>query len=146
MYKMLWLCCFVSLAACTSTRRSIASIDQLLSRQEAAWNRGDLDQFMIGYLETDSLSMSGSGGITFGYETILDRYQKGYSTSEKMGQLKFTILNKRKLQSKTFLYLGRFDLQRADGNDDFGYFTLVFRKIQGEWTIVHDHTSAGRSK
>jgi ketosteroid isomerase-like protein len=36
--------------------------------------------------------------------------------------------------------LGRWALDRT-GQDLEGVFTLVFRRIRGEWVIVHDHTS-----
>lgn len=146
MKKLMVISGLLLFISCASNKKSIQQIDGLLSKQEEAWNRGDIDEFMVGYWVNDSLSMMGSSGVRFGYDLINEGYKKGYPTPEQMGHLDFTILDKRRLQSKTYLYLGRFDLHREDQSHDFGYFTLVFNKKKGEWNIVHDHTSAGKPK
>lgn len=43
------------------------AIRKVLASQTAAWNRGDIDGFMIGYWENDSLMFIGKSGVTFGW-------------------------------------------------------------------------------
>ena len=118
---------------------SLAIID-ILNKQEKDWNRGDIDEFMKGYLKSDKLVFSGSNGPIYGWKATLDRYKKTYSDKEKMGKLKFEILNVIALSPKVVQLQGKFNLTRSIG-DAFGYFTLNWIKVKNKWYIISDHTS-----
>ena len=118
---------------------SLAIID-ILNKQEKDWNRGDIDEFMKGYLKSDKLVFSGSSGPIYGWKATLDRYKKTYSDKEKMGKLKFEILNVIALSPKVVQLQGKFNLTRSIGNA-FGYFTLNWIKVKNRWYIISDHTS-----
>lgn len=117
-----------------------ASIREVLSKQNAAWNRGDLDNFMIGYWKNDSLMFIGKSGITYGWENTLKNYKKGYADTAAMGKLTFTLLHFNRLSKECYHVTGKWFLKRSIG-DVGGHFTLVFRKIKGDWVIVSDHSS-----
>jgi ketosteroid isomerase-like protein len=112
----------------------------ILDQQTQAWNDGNLEKFMVGYWENDSLMYVGKGGVTYGYRQTLENYKKNYGTTDKMGQLKFTILHVNKLSSQVYQVVGKWFLKRSVG-DVGGHFTLIFRKMKGEWKIVSDHSS-----
>ncbi len=112
----------------------------VLSAQQSAWNQGDIEAFMNGYWESDSLMFSGKTGIVYGYENTLKRYKAGYPDRRAMGQLTFTILHMVAHGKTSAQVVGRWHLDREDGDLE-GYFTLLWRKIDGEWVIVADHTS-----
>ena len=57
-----------------------------------------------------------------------------------MGDLSFEINNVFSLSRKVAILLGKFNLQRKNEKLS-GYFTLIFKKINGNWYIVSDHTS-----
>ena len=57
-----------------------------------------------------------------------------------MGDLSFEINNLFSLSRKVAIVLGKFNLQRKNEKLS-GYFTLIFKKINGNWYIVSDHTS-----
>ncbi len=118
---------------------SLAIID-ILNKQEKDWNRGDIDEFMKGYLKSDKLVFSGSSGPIYGWKATLDRYKKTYSDKEKMGKLKFEILNVIALSPKVIQLQGKFNLTRSIG-DAFGYFTLNWINVKNRWYIISDHTS-----
>ena len=118
---------------------SLAIID-ILNKQEKDWNRGDIDEFMKGYLKSEKLIFSGSSGPIYGWKATLDRYKKTYSDKEKMGKLKFEILNVIALSPKVIQLQGKFNLTRSIG-DSFGYFTLNWIKVKNRWYIISDHTS-----
>ena len=118
---------------------SLAIID-ILNKQEKDWNRGDIDEFMKGYLKSKKLVFSGSSGPIYGWKATLDRYKKTYSDKEKMGKLKFEILNVIALSPKVIQLQGKFNLTRSIG-DAFGYFTLNWIKVKNRWYIISDHTS-----
>ena len=51
---------------------------KLLSTQVEFWNKGDVNQFMQGYWENDSLMFVGKDGVTYGYNKTLENYKKNY--------------------------------------------------------------------
>jgi hypothetical protein len=120
--------------------RAEQKILAILDRQTAAWNSGDVAQFMVGYWNSDSLMYIGKGGVTYGYAATLQSYRRNYSDTAQMGKLKFTILHLKKISPKAYLVVGKWHLTRSVGNIG-GHYTLLFRKIRGEWVIVADHSS-----
>jgi uncharacterized protein (TIGR02246 family) len=117
-----------------------AEVEAVLSKQAAAWNRGDIDTFMEHYWKSDELTFSSGGQTTRGWTSTKENYQRRYPTREQMGQLKFTQLEVTTLGDSAALVLGRWQLTR-DSSPVGGNFTLIFRRIDGNWLIVHDHTS-----
>jgi hypothetical protein len=116
-------------------------IRQLLQKQVEAWNEGDLEKFMETYWKSEELSFVGSRGPTYGWKATLDSYKKGYPDKGAMGELELNILKIAKIDKKTILVIGRFDLAREIG-DLGGYYTLVIQKFGKEWYIISDHSSA----
>ena len=117
-----------------------AEVRNILSRQNQAWNRGDIDAFMVGYWENDSLMFIGGSGITYGYKNTLTNYKKRYPDTTVMGKLTFTLIQLKQLSPEYFHVTGKYYLTRSIG-DASGHFTLVFRKIKGNWVIISDHSS-----
>ena len=117
-----------------------AAVRNLLARQNAAWNRGDVDAFMVGYWENDSLMFIGKSGVTYGYKNTLANYKKNYPDTTVMGKLTFTLIQVKELSPEYFHVTGKYYLTRSIG-DASGHFTLMFRKINGKWVIISDHSS-----
>ncbi len=118
-----------------------AEILRTVRQQERAWNRGELEGFMEGYWHSDSLRFVTSRGITYGWEATLERYRSAYPTRKKMGQLRFSELELKRLGRQYALVTGRWELTGLPGEPHSGYFTLLWQKINGRWLIVRDHTS-----
>ncbi len=116
------------------------AIRDLMDRQSSAWNKGDLDNFMKGYWENDSLMFVGKSGITYGYKATLENYKKGYPDKTAMGELNFTLIKIDKLSSDYIFVVGKWFLKRTIG-DLQGHFNLLFRKINNAWVIIVDHSS-----
>lgn len=112
----------------------------ILNNQTKAWNNGDLEHFMVGYWNNDSLMYVGKNGVTYGYQPTLENYKKNYSNRDKMGQLQFTILHVNRLSKEIINVVGKWHLTRTIG-DVNGHFTLIFKKINGQWVIISDHSS-----
>jgi hypothetical protein len=127
-------------AALFSQSKDEKKILNILDQQTKAWNAGDFDRFMIGYLESDSLMYIGKNGVTYGYQSTLSNYKKNYSGADRMGQLSFDILHLRKLGKKHYLVVGKWKLKRTAG-DVGGHYTLTFEKRNGAWVIIADHSS-----
>ncbi len=113
---------------------------KILNDQTVFWNKGDIDNFMKGYWNNDSLMFVGKSSVTYGYQNTLTHYKETYSDADKMGKLFFEILKVKKLSNEYYFVLGKWFLKRNAG-DVGGHYTLLFRKIKGKWMIVSDHSS-----
>lgn len=120
--------------------KNIIAIKSMLSKQEAAWNTGNLENFMKGYWVNDSLLFIGKSGPKYGYQTTLENYKKGYPDTAHMGKFTSSILSIKRLSLDYYYVVGKWFLKRSVG-DATGYYTLLIRKIKGEWVIVADHSS-----
>ena len=116
------------------------AIRNILATQTDAWNRGDINSFMKGYWENDSLMFIGKSGVTYGWTNTLNNYKKGYPDTAAMGKLVFTLIQVKKLSGKYYHVTGKWLLKRSIG-DVGGHYTLLFKKINGRWVIVSDHSS-----
>ncbi len=114
-------------------------IREVLDRQVAAWNEGDLDKFMETYWKSDSLQFIGSQ-ITSGWQATLDGYKLRYPNLAMIGKTRFEILRILPISSYASLVTGKFFLTRESG-DIKGIFTVVLKKINGKWVVIYDHTS-----
>lgn len=114
-------------------------ITVILQTQAQAWNEGDIDGFMKYYWNSPELSFVGKNGVSKGWQKVYDNYKKNYPTREAMGILTFDQLVFDVLSAKACLVTGSWHLQKE--KEAGGWFTLLFKKIKGEWLIVYDHTS-----
>ena len=128
---------FIQLSAQNSNEKAIIN---LLNKQANEWNKGNIDEFMKGYWNNDSLMFIGKTGVTYGYLNTLNNYKKNYTNSDQMGNLTFEFLQVKKISSEYYWVLGKWFLKRSVG-DVGGHYTLLFRKINGKWLIVADHSS-----
>ena len=118
-------------------------IRAMMSRSEAAWNRGDLAAFAADYEDSAETTFIGREITHGGTQAILDRYRRGYPTREAMGTLTYSEIAVRSLGKGYAVANGRFALKRtaAGGGDAAGRFTLVLKKTKAGWKIIHDHSS-----
>jgi ketosteroid isomerase-like protein len=118
------------------------AVRAVLDAQVAAWNRGDVEGYMEGYAKEDSTTFVSGDTVTRGWQTVLGRYKSRYDTREKMGALAFTELELKPLSEFYFMATGRWQLTLASGGTPHGRFTLILRRTNAGWRIVHDHTSS----
>jgi ketosteroid isomerase-like protein len=125
---------------CFSQNKEEQMIRNILNQQTIEWNKGNLDQFMAGYWENDSLVFIGKSGPVYGYLNALKNYKKGYPDTATMGKLNFEIVSVRRLSADHYFVIGKWFLKRSVG-DAKGVYTLLFKKINGQWKIIVDHSS-----
>ena len=131
---------FLLLIDVSAQSKDEIAIRSILSTQLNAWNNGNIENFMNGYWESDSLMFIGKSGVTYGWKKTLDNYKRGYPDTVAMGKLTFDILQVKRLSDVYFFVVGKWYLTRSVGDVD-GHFTLLFRKIKNKWVIVADHSS-----
>jgi len=118
-----------------------ADILALLDMQTAAWNRGDVDAFMVGYWKSDETEFLGASGLVKGWQAVLERYRHNYPDRKAMGHLTFSNLEVHVVCAEAAFVIGQFQLER-ESDRPAGIFTLNFRKFPEGWRIVADHTTA----
>ncbi|MCF6169406.1 MAG: DUF4440 domain-containing protein [Bacteroidales bacterium] len=118
-------------------------ISAVLLAQQKAWNEGNIEAYMQGYCQSDSLRFASGGTVSYGWQTTLGRYLKGYPDKAAMGKLTFSEIDITMLSETSALVFGKWELER-EADRPWGLFTLLFQKTPKGWRIVHDHTSLGK--
>lgn len=119
-----------------------AEVRELLERQQAAWNKHDLEGFMAGYWKSDELTFFSGGKETHGWQTTLDHYQKRYQgEGHEMGRLEFGNLRIQMLGKDAAFVRGEYCLTLSDGKTPHGIFTLIAQRLPEGWRLVHDHSA-----
>ena len=113
---------------------------KLLEDQRNAWNKGNIVDYMEGYLKSDSLVFVGKSGPKYGWDNTLANYKKGYPDKNAMGFLSFDIKEVRLISADHAFVLGAWHLKR-EKDEPKGFFTLILKKINGEWKVIADHSS-----
>lgn len=134
------------LAACSQPKPKpvdFSEIEKVLDGQIAEWQKGNIDGFMAGYWHSDSLQFITSRGIKKSYDSVSNNYKKHYDTPEKRGFLTFRNLQFQTLdQANEIVHCtGRWHIAANENEaEKSGVFSLIFKKINGEWKIIIDHT------
>ena len=137
----------LSLAQTTSgvkvKQNADSEIRAVLDAQVAAWNQGKLEEFMDGYWRSPELTFFSGGRKLSGWDATLERYRQTYqSEGKEMGRLVFTDLDIQTLGENSAVVRGRYQLKMSGGKELGGLYTLIFRRFNNGWKIVHDHTSS----
>lgn len=133
-------CANVSEVSNREGEEAVAAVRKVIEEQQAAWNRGDIEGFMDGYAREEATTFASGDNLRRGWQTVLERYRQSYDTREKMGTLEFSELEFKPLSPFYVMAHGRWRLARGSDNPS-GRFTLIFRRTNAGWRIVHDHTS-----
>jgi ketosteroid isomerase-like protein len=139
----------MSAAQSASGKQDEAAIRGTLEAQVAAWNRGDIPDFMASYEDSPETTFVGTSSVNKGFTKVLERYKQGYANKDQMGTLTFKELDIRLLPTAAgvteyAVVTGSFHLERAVkgmATKDDGLFSLVGHKGPGGWKILLDHTA-----
>ena len=114
-------------------------IQAIMDQQKKAWNQGDIEGFMAAYRQSEDFTFHGGKKRLNGWDQLMAMYKKNYA-GENMGQLDFTGIEIKPLAPGAVYVLGRWKVTGKDSKKE-GLFTLIFRKFDKEWKIIHDHSS-----
>jgi uncharacterized protein (TIGR02246 family) len=118
-----------------------AAIMGVITRMEAAWNRGDFRGYMAGFKNPDVIFVSG-GKFQAGWQGTLDHYVRDYAgSSERRGRLHFYNMKVDVLAPDAAMLIGQYRLKRGRRVTE-GVNTRLFRKVRGRWLITVNHVSA----
>jgi ketosteroid isomerase-like protein len=133
----------VILAGSAKPQTAPDAVKVVLDKQVADWNAGRLEEFMAGYWRSPDLTFVSGGRKLKGWDATLERYRKTYQADgREMGKLTFSELDIQTIGDRNAFVRGRFELSLSDGSKPTGLFTLILRKFDDGWKIIHDHTSS----
>jgi peptidoglycan/xylan/chitin deacetylase (PgdA/CDA1 family)/ketosteroid isomerase-like protein len=132
---------------------AVAAVEEILERQQSAWNVGDFETFTSFYSD-DTLFIS-STGATRGRDEVLARYYERYPDPETRGALTFTIVDIRLMSGFETTPLGdsvpsrihgasvaaqwQLERGRTDQRETLtGMTLLVLQPTHDGWKIVQD--------
>ena len=120
----------------------VKAIQKTMDKQLVEWNKGNVDGFMAGYWKSEKFTFQSGNKRLLGYQQLAAMYKKNYAGT-KMGTLTFKDLEFKHLAKDLYMVMGRWNVktQATKDNEKEGLFTLLFRKIDGSWKIIHDHSS-----
>jgi uncharacterized protein (TIGR02246 family) len=121
--------------------REKAAIVAVVTRMEAAWNRGDFQGYMAGFKQPDVVFVS-KGRFQKDWQGTLDHYVRDYGGDPaRRGRLHFWDLRVEILSPDAAQLIGRYRLQ-GGGQPQDGINTRLFRKVGGRWVIALNHVSS----
>ena len=117
------------------------AIRDVISRMEAAWNRGDFRGYMQGFANPDVVFVS-RGEFQKDWQGTLDHYIRDYgSSAETRGTLHFFDIKIEMLGPDAAQLISRYQLNRSEKPQD-GINTRLMRKRGGQWVIALNHVSS----
>ncbi|HSD88047.1 MAG TPA: nuclear transport factor 2 family protein [Kofleriaceae bacterium] len=137
----------LALVGCAAHARTFTPVDDqavraVLTAQQSAWNRGDLDGYMAGYAHRPDLVFTSGGKLRRGWQETYDKYKAKYGSDRStMGTLAFEILGVQSLGADGAVVLGRWKLTDTP-NAGSGVFSVALARTPEGWRVVHDHTSS----
>lgn len=124
-----------------STTTIRAEIVRMMDSAAAAWNKGDLDRFMEDYAPDTTTTFIGSKEILRGRAAIKAAYAPRFAPGGVRDSLSFENLEIDVLAKDVVNTIAYYRLMRGDSTIARGPTSLVMRKINGRWLIIHDHSS-----
>jgi ketosteroid isomerase-like protein len=117
----------------------VSEIRAVMSSQVDAWNRGDVEGFLSGYLDSPDLIFASRGTFSRGWRALMDRYKQAYPEGS-MGTLRFNGIEIYPIGRNAAWVVGTWRLDMEDGSPH-GAFTLIMKRTSDGWKIIHDHSS-----
>lgn len=116
-------------------------ISSMMQQSARAWTRGDLDAFMDSYEASKSITFVTARGVVHGRDAIRDRYAPRFVPGAMHDALSFEDMEIDLLSPDVANVIAYYRLTRGDSTTARGPTTVVLRRREGKWRIIHDHSS-----
>ena len=136
-------------AACASAQPSPRTGDgdqqaivAVLNESAQAWNRGDLDGFLLPYLDAPTTTYIAQD-VVRGVPAIRESYAGSWFRGGRpAGELAYSGIEVRPLGRDYALVIGHWTVtNRETRQPRSGIFSLTFQRTPQGWRIIHDHSS-----
>jgi ketosteroid isomerase-like protein len=109
----------------------------VITANAAAWNEGNLDAFMNGYVNSADLLFVRNGVVTTGWREVRKSYEAEIAANAGMGRLSFADLDVVLNSVDRATVVGRYALTLDEPRAE-GVMTLVMKQVDGRWRILQD--------
>ncbi|WP_024891621.1 YybH family protein [Luteimonas huabeiensis] len=117
------------------------AIRAVVADMQAAWNRGDFEGYMAGFLNPGVVFVS-RGRFQRDWQGTLDHYVADYGSAEgARGTLCFYDIRIERLADDAAQLVSRYHLAR-EVEPQYGINTRLMRKVGGRWAIALNHVSS----
>ncbi len=118
-----------------------AEMRALIATMQDAWNRGDFEGYMQGFMNPGVVFVS-RGRFQDGWQGTLDHYVRDYGGDPaRRGELMFSDIEIEMLAEDAAMLVSRYRLTRGARPQD-GINTRLMRKVDGRWVIALNHVSS----
>jgi uncharacterized protein (TIGR02246 family) len=111
----------------------------LLAHGAAAWNRGDLNEFVADY--TPDATFVTARRVVRGRANIRGLYEARFRPGAQRDSLRFEDLEVDAVAPDGIAMIAYYVLVRGDSVTSRGPTSLLLRRVSGRWYIAHDHSS-----
>ncbi len=119
-------------------RREILGV---LDHGARAWDAGNLDEFLSDYLPDSGTTFITKTGVLHGIDAIRGVYAARFAPGARRDSLHFQNVEVDVLAPDVVNTIAWYVLTRGDSITARGPTSLVMRRVNGRWRIVHDHSS-----
>lgn len=117
------------------------AIREVVAGMQAAWNRGDFEGYMAGFLNPDVVFVS-RGRFQRDWQGTLDHYVTDYGSAPGVrGTLCFYDIRIERLADDAAQLISRYHLAR-EAEPQYGINTRLMRKVGGRWVVALNHVSS----
>jgi len=118
------------------------AIEAVLQESAQAWNRGDLDGFLLPYLNAPTTTYI-ARDVVRGVPAIRESYAGSWFRGGRpAGELAYSGIEVRPLGRDYALVIGHWTVtNRETRQARSGIFSLTFQRTPQGWRIIHDHSS-----
>lgn len=118
----------------------------MMANSARSWNRGDLDAFLEDYAPGDAPTFVTPRTLLRGRTAIRGVYAARFAPGAVRDSLSFELQDVDVIDTDVTHVIATYILARrlTDGRDSVtskGPTSLLMRRIDGRWRIVHDHSS-----
>jgi beta-aspartyl-peptidase (threonine type) len=115
------------------------AINGLLKNQQTAWNDGNLDKFLAGYLLADEVVLQFGMTEVKGRKDLSELYAKQFqSHGQDHGKLAIDPIEIRMITDEAALVRGRWQATYKQSREEGGLFAMLLQKSPGGWRIVRE--------
>lgn len=118
-----------------------SEIAAVLAHGARAWNAGALDEFLSDYDPAPTTTFVTPTAVRHGIDAIRAGYAARFAPGARRDSLHFEDLEVDVLAPDVVNAIAYYVLMRGDSVTARGPTSLVVRRINGRWRIIHDHSS-----
>jgi len=118
-----------------------SDISAEMTASARAWTSGDLNGFMDSYENSNTITYVTPKGVVHGRDAIRDRYAPRFVPGAMHDALSFENVEIDLMAPDVANVIAFYRLTRGDSTTAYGPTTVVMRRRDGHWRIIHDHSS-----